>query len=238
MNVAIMQPYFFPYIGYFQLIHAVDTFVIYDDVHFIKKGWIHRNRILMEGQPHPFTVPIQKMSQNRLICEHERAQIDDVIEQQLKALRHAYQRAPHFHDVFPMLERLIRHPEPNVGRYLAHGIEAIARYFGMSTTFNLSSELGVATHLKGQARIVRICEHLKADHYINAINGMELYDEEIFRRAGLDLSFIQTNPVTYKQGPFPFQANLSIIDMMMHCPKQDIQSMLEDYALVSNRQVT
>ncbi|WP_214803788.1 MULTISPECIES: WbqC family protein [unclassified Exiguobacterium] len=238
MNVAIMQPYFFPYIGYFQLIHAVDTFVVYDDVHFIKKGWIHRNRILIDGNPHPITLPIQKMSQNRLICDHERSQPDEIVEQQLKLLRHAYHKAPQFEHVFPLLERVIRHPERNVGKYLAYSIEEVARYLGISTTFILSSELNAGVGLKGQARILNICEHLRATHYVNAINGMDLYDTEVFEQAGIDLSFIETEPIIYHQGSCPFQANLSIIDVMMHCPKQEIQLILERYALVSNRQVT
>ncbi|TCI22594.1 hypothetical protein EVJ33_06940 [Exiguobacterium sp. SL-10] len=238
MNVAIMQPYFFPYIGYFQLIHAVDTFVVYDDVHFIKKGWIHRNRILLDGNPHPFTLSIQKMSQNRLICDHERAQPNEIVEQQLKLLRHAYHKAPQFEHVFPLLERVIRAPERNVGKYLAYGIEEIARYLGISTTFMLSSELSAGVELKGQARILKMCQQLGATHYVNAINGMALYDTDVFEQAGIDLSFVVTEPVTYHQGPFPFQANLSIIDVMMYCSKSDIQLMLKRYARVSNRQVT
>lgn len=238
MNVAIMQPYFFPYIGYFQLIHAVDTFVVYDDVHFIKKGWIHRNRILLDGNPHPFVLSVQKMSQNRLICEHERAHPDEVAEQQLKLLRHAYQKASQFEQVFPLLERVIRNPELNVGKYVASGIEEVARYLGISTKMVLSSELCAGIGLKGQARILHMCQRLGASHYVNAINGMDLYDADVFERAGLDLSFIETQPITYHQGPFPFQANLSIIDVMMNCSKQEIQLILERYALVSNRQVT
>lgn len=238
MNVAIMQPYFFPYIGYFQLIHAVDTFVVYDDVHFIKKGWIHRNRILLDGNPHPFVLSVQKMSQNRLICEHERAHPDEVAEQQLKLLRHAYQKASQFEQVFPLLERVIRNPERNVGKYVAYGIEQVARYLGISTTFILSSELNAGIGLKGQARILHICQQLRATHYVNAINGMDLYDDEVFEQAGIDLSFIETEPIIYQQGSFPFQTNLSIIDVMMHCSQQEIQLMLERYALVSNRQVT
>lgn len=238
MNVGIMQPYFFPYIGYFQLIHAVDTFVVYDDVHFIKKGWIHRNRVLIDGNPHPFTLSIQKMSQNRLICDHERSQPDEIAEQQLKLLRHAYHKAPQFEHVFPLLERVIRHPERNVGKYLANGIEEVARYLGISTTFILSSELNAGFGLKGQTRIIKMCEQLRATHYVNAINGMCLYDADVFEQARIDLSFIKTDSITYDQGPYTFQPNLSIIDVMMHCSKPEIQFMLERYALVSNRQVT
>lgn len=237
MNVAIMQPYFFPYIGYFQLIHAVDTFVIYDDVQFIKKGWIHRNRVLVEGQPHPFVLPVQKMSQNRLICQHERALPHDVVAEQLKLLKHAYQKAPQFESVFPLLEQVLSHPERNVGRYLAYGIEAVARYLGIQTTFIVSSELLEGVHLKSQARIISICQRLRADRYINAINGMELYDATAFEQVGIELSFIETRPFVYHQSRHPFQPNLSIIDVMMHCSKQDIQTMLDNHDLVTNRQV-
>ncbi|WP_114167009.1 WbqC family protein [Exiguobacterium sp. TNDT2] len=238
MNVAIMQPYFFPYLGYFQLIHAVDAFVVYDDVHFIKKGWIHRNRILLDSVPHPFTLSVQKMSQNRLIGDHERAQPDEIAEQQLQLLRHAYSKAPQFEHAYPLLERVIRHPERNVGKYLAYGLEEVARHLGISTTFILSSELNAGVGLKGQARIIHICEQLGATHYINAINGVDLYDADVFEQTGIDLSFIETESIAYDQGPCPFQPNLSIIDVMMHCSPQEIRLMLDRYALVSNRQVT
>lgn len=237
MNVAIMQPYFFPYIGYFQLMHAVDTFVVYDDVHFMKKGWIHRNRILLEGEPHPIVLPIQKASQNRLICDHERALMDEAVEKQLTLLRQAYQKAPYFDIAFPVVEQVLRYPESNVGRYLMYGLERIARYFGLDTRFLLSSDLEPIEELRGQARIIERCRQLGATHYVNAINGMSLYDPDAFSEYGIRLSFLKTDPITYEQGEGPFHPNLSILDVMMYNDPVKVKELLSEYALVSSRHV-
>lgn len=238
MKVAIMQPYFFPYIGYYQLIHAVDTFVIYDDVHFIKKGWIHRNYILVDGHKHPLTMSVEKMSQNRLILEHERANIEDVTRHQLKHLYHGYRRAPQFERVMPLLEQVLRYEDRNVSRYLAHSLETIARSLGIQTTFVRSSDLAIGKTLKGQDRVLAICQALGATDYINAINGRALYDADAFEQKGIRLSFIDTDIAPYDQGTDEFEPYLSIIDLMMHCSKEEMQLMLDRYELISNRQVT
>ncbi|MCT4781665.1 MULTISPECIES: WbqC family protein [Exiguobacterium] len=238
MKVAIMQPYFFPYIGYYQLIHAVDTFVIYDDVHFIKKGWIHRNYILVDEHKVPLTMSVKKMSQNRLILEHERANIEDVIRHQLKHLYHGYRRTSQFERVMPVLEQAIEYEDRNVSRYLAHSIETIARYLGIRTNIICSSDLAIGKALRGQDRVLAICQALGATEYINAINGRALYDADAFDERGIRLSFIDTDIVPYDQGMETFEPYLSIIDLMMHCSKEEMQLMLDRYALISNRQVT
>lgn len=238
MNVAIMQPYFFPYIGYFQLIHAADTFVVYDDVHFIKKGWIHRNRILLDGEPYPLVLPIRKASQNRLISEHERALPDETVEKQLVLIRQAYRKAPYFDMAMPIIEKVLRYPEVNVARYLLHGLKEVAEYIGLQTNFLLSSELESTGELKGQERIVERCRQLGATHYINAINGISLYDAESFERHGIALSFLKSESEPYEQGDGPFYPNLSILDVMMYNHPQEIRKRIEQYTLLSSHRVT
>lgn len=238
MKVAIMQPYFFPYIGYFQLMHAVDTFVIFDDVQFIKKGWIHRNQIVIDGEPHPFTLSIQKMSQNKLICEHERALAEETVVRQIKQLHHAYQKAPYFNEVMPVLERALSNPERNVAIYLAQSLQEVARYLQIDTRFLLTSELERDPTLRGQERVIDYCRQLGATHYINAINGRALYDEESFQHDGIALSFLQSDLPAYRQGTDTYLPYMSIIDCMMNCSAQHIHEMLHRYELVANHQPT
>ncbi|MGA9467615.1 MAG: WbqC family protein [Exiguobacterium marinum] len=238
MKVAIMQPYFFPYIGYYQLMHEVDTFVIFDDANFIKKGWVHRNQILMDGEPHPFILPIQKMSQNKLISEHERALIEETVFKQIKQLRHAYHNAPYFEEAMPVLESCLTYPETNVAAYLSHGLIEVVRYLGIDSTILRTSDLQPNRELKGQERIIDYCQQLDATHYINAINGMSLYDQKSFQRVGIELSFLQSELPAYKQGTDTFHPYLSIIDCMMNCSIDEIHHMLHAYDLVTNRQTT
>lgn len=238
MKVAIMQPYFFPYIGYFQLMHAVDTFVIFDDVQFIKKGWIHRNQIVMDGEPHPFTLSIQKMSQNKLICEHERALAEETVVRQIKQLHHAYQKAPYFNEAMPVLERALSNPERNVAIYLAQSLQEVARYLHIDTTFLYTSDLNGDPTLRGQERILDYCRQLGATHYINAINGKALYDEESFQKSGVALSFLQSDLPAYRQGTDTYLPYMSIIDCMMNCSAQHSHEMLHRYELVANHQPT
>lgn len=238
MKVAIMQPYFFPYIGYFQLMHAVDTFVIFDDVQFIKKGWIHRNQIVMDGEPHPFTLSIQKMSQNKLICEHERALAEETVVRQIKQLHHAYQKAPYFNEAMPVLERALSNPKRNVAIYLAQSLQEVAHYLQIDTSFLFTSDLKGNPALKGQERILDYCRQLDATHYINAINGRALYDEESFQKSGVALSFLQSDLPAYRQGTDTYLPYMSIIDCMMNCSAQHIHEMLHRYKLVANHQPT
>lgn len=238
MKVAIMQPYFFPYIGYFQLMHAVDRFVFFDDVQFIKKGWIHRNQILMHGEPHPFTLPIQKMSQNKLISEHERALPEETVLKQLKQLQHAYHKSPYFEEAMPVLERALSYSEMNVASYLAQGLKEVARYLRIDTPFLFTSELNRDSTLNGQGRIIDYCQQLDATHYINAINGMKLYNQNAFEEVDMTLSFLQSRLPEYNQGTNVFQPYMSIIDCMMNCSVDEIHHMLQKYELVTNRPTT
>lgn len=230
MKLAIMQPYFFPYLGYFQLMAAVDFFLIFDDVHFIKKGWIHRNYILLNQAAHPFTLPIQKMSQNRLILDHERANPKETVEQQLLLLYHAYHKAPYYAEVMPHLERMLRNEEPNVARYLGHQLETIRDYLGLDTVIHYTSSFENEDHLKKEARLLDLCNRFDAHHYINPIGGKALYDDETFERAGVHLEFLEMQPLSYRQFGDVFVPNLSIIDVLMFNPRARVQQLLDTHS--------
>jgi len=224
-----MQPYFFPYVGYFQLIRAVDLFVIYDDVTYIKQGWINRNRILLNNQAYMFTLNLIGASSFKLINQ---IKIGNNKEKLLKTIEQAYVKAPHYKDVMPVLRDMFLNEETNLSRYLTYSILKVTQYLGTKTEIIISSEIDKQNELRGSEKVLHICQILNADTYINAIGGMELYSKENFRQEGIELLFIRSNPITYKQFHDEFIPWLSIIDVMMFNSKENIDVMLKDMELV------
>lgn len=230
MRVSIMQPYVFPYIGYFQLIHNVDVFVVYDDVNFRKRSWINRNRILLNNNAHLFTLNLCEASSSKQINE---ILVGNNQKTLIKTFRHAYCRAPYFEQVMPLLETLLLYPEPRLDLYLMHQLKTIARYLGMHTRFILSSEVEKDNSLKGQDKLLAICDALGADSYTNAIGGQLLYSEEDFASQGIDLKFIKSHDIRYRQFGEEFISWLSIIDVLMFNSVTDIHRFLDAYDLIS-----
>jgi len=230
-----MQPYLFPYIGYFQLLHAVDRFVLYDDVAYIKQGWINRNRILINGAAAYITIPLKHASSHRLICEIE---TDDSAQNRcwnaklLKSVSNAYRRAPQFAMVFPLLEEVFSAAVPLVGDVARAGIEAVARVLHIRTPLVRSSTAHPDAGATGARRVIDICRAEGATEYINPIGGTALYDARTFRDAGLELRFLRTRPLSYPQFRDPFVANLSIIDVLMFNPPDVVRDLLDQYDLV------
>jgi len=231
MKIAIMQPYFFPYIGYFQLIAAVDKFIIYDDVSFINRGWINRNNILINGKAGLISVPLNGASQNKRIKD-----IIPVSEQKwkhslLKTIEQNYKKASQFDVVYPMLQQVINANTGSISEFNYTGIKCVCDYLGISTTLIPSSEIYANNELKGQFRIMDICKKENAQHYINPSGGVELYDREIFTRVGISLSFLKSELPPYKQFTDYFTPALSIIDVMMFCDSDDIKFQLTRFRL-------
>lgn len=229
MKLAIMQPYLFPYLGYFQLIHAVDAFVVYDDVNYIKGGWINRNYILSQGNKLLITLPLQGASPNRLIKQIE---VSGRAEKMLKTLRQCYGKAPQFQRVFPLLENILIQPEKNLARFLDYGLRQICDYLCLHPRWHISSMLNKENRQRGPDKVMSICAELGATHYINAAGGRGLYDPEKFARMGVRLSFIQSRHISYKQLGRTFVPNLSIIDVLMFEDRDQCCRLLEEYDLV------
>ncbi|MCV6638076.1 WbqC family protein [Candidatus Albibeggiatoa sp. nov. NOAA] len=231
MKVAIMQPYFLPYIGYFQLIQAVDKFIILDDVNYIPKGWINRNRILVNHQPYLFTLPLQKASQNKKINELYLEQDLKQHSKLLKTIYLAYKKAPYF-EFYSILEEIVHYPKIQLINYIEHSLQKIMIYLNIQTQMIKSASVYQNQHLKGQARILDICQQEQADTYINLMGGQALYDKNAFAQAGIQLQFIQTQPIVYKQFSNHFVPNLSIIDVLMFNSTKQSQFLLNQYQLV------
>jgi hypothetical protein len=231
MRLAVMQPYLFPYLGYFQLMASVDRFVLFDDVHFIKRGWINRNRILLDGGDHLFTVPLQRASQNRLISDT--LIVDDYTWKKdlLKTLEQAYRRAPHFAAVFPVVEAAVLNNERSIARFVAHSLNLIVAYIGIPVELVSSSQPYRNCHLKGQDRILDICLKEGASAYHNAIGGRDLYDPARFTTEGIALRFVLPNFRQYEQRAPAFIAGLSIVDVLMWNDVEAVQTMLNEYEL-------
>ena len=227
MKIGIMQPYLFPYIGYWQLIHAVDAFVVYDDVNY-KRGWINRNNILLNGERRLFTIKLEGASQCRLIND---IAILDTFSGFVKTLRQYYNKTPFFREVMDLLNKIIMFDKSNLAAFIAGSISIIAEYMEIDTKLLMSSDIEKNNSLKGQAKIIDICNILRATEYINAIGGVELYNAAAFKENGVKLKFLKTNFVPYEQFKNEFIPGLSIIDVMMFNSKEKIRDMLKNYEL-------
>jgi hypothetical protein len=232
MKLAIMQPYFLPYIGYFQLIAAVDAFIVYDNIKYTKKGWINRNRMLLNGKDAMFSLPIRKDSDSLDVVERELA-ADFDHSKLLNQFRGAYARAPYFMQIFPLLERIVCCEERNLFRYLHHAIIELCVHLGIETEILISSSIAIDHDLRAEDRVLALCRAQGADVYINAIGGMELYDRNVFRAKGLELRFLRTKPFEYAQFGTPFVPLLSIVDVMMFNAREQVAvAIREGYELV------
>lgn len=237
MKVAIMQPYLFPYLGYWQLIKSVDTFVILDDVNFIKKGYINRNSILLNHKSHLFSIPIDRPSQNKLIMDTKLKFSNEEKYQFLRKIYLSYKKAKCFEQVYHMLEEIVLFDENDLTTYIEHSLLKISRYLGLNTKFIRSSSINVGCGLKGQDLIIEKCKSLKANIYINSIGGMSLYNADRFLEEKIELYFIKmkTEKICYKQFNDSFVSNLSIIDVLMFNTKNEILNMLQCYELLQNQ---
>lgn len=232
MKLGIMQPYFIPYIGYWQLMNAVDKYVIYDDVNFIKGGWINRNRILVNGEPKYFNVPMLGASPYKLINEVGVNNDRKLTDKNLRALEWAYRKAPYYGDVFPLMERVLESGKDDIASYIAESFRIIGEYLDIKTEFIISSDLEKDCEQKGQDKVLSICKLLGATEYYNAIGGQELYSFEDFKAQDITLKFLKTSDIVYEQFGNEFQPNLSIVDVMMFNSREQVQQMLKKYTLV------
>jgi len=234
MRLGIMQPYLFPYIGYFQLINTVDRFVIHDDVQWIKGGWINRNRILVQGEAQYITLPVKKDS-DQLNINRRMLTADSAVQKQktLRKLEGTYRKAPHFAAVMELVCDCFSFQDENVCAFVAHSLQRCCDYLGIQTPFVFSSTLNKRNDLQAQDRVLDINRTIGATHYINPIGGTELYRKDRFTDHGLCLNFLQPRPVEYRQfAGHAFVPFLSIIDVMMFNTVEEAGGLLQEFDLV------
>lgn len=223
MKIAVMQPYLFPYVGYYQLVAAVDRFVFFDDVNFIVRGWINRNRILVGGEPRYFTVPLRGVSQNALINSVAVMADDPKWSRQiLDTLRQTYAKAPFRAAVMPIVEEVLLGTGPSISVMAESSVRRVCEYVGISPSWATSSMRDYGNrHLKAQERVIDICRREGASAYINPANGRALYSVSDFARAGLDLGFLRPTLSSYPQRATEFVPGLSILDLLMNVPPEE-----------------
>jgi hypothetical protein len=231
VTLGIMQPYFLPYIGYWQLLAAVDRFVVYDNIQYAKKGWINRNRFLRNGADAFFTVPLKKASDFLNIADRS---IADDFEPKtlLNPLAAAYRRAPFFGTVFPLIETIVAAAPRNLFEYLHQSIGLVAGYLEIRTPVVVSSTVAIDHGLKSDRKVLAICQALGATRYVNPIGGRALYSVPAFAGEGIELKFIESRPITYRQYDNPFVPSLSIVDVMMFNSQDAVRGLLGEYDLL------
>ncbi len=233
-TVAIMQPYAFPYLGYFSLVAAADVFVFYDDVNYIPRGWINRNRVLINGQSHTFTIPVAGASQNDRILDVRLHEFDGFRDKFLKQVRLAYARAPNFEAGYAYVLSVFACEPATIAQLAIDSVTLLCRQLGIERRFLRSSQLSPETQGMDKAeRLVAITRALGATKYVNALGGTALYDKPRFAALGVELSFVSPRLGAYPQGQAAeFTAGLSIIDVLMNNSAAQVVRMIGDYELV------
>ena len=195
-----MQPYLFPYIGYWQLLAAVDEFVLLDDVQYINRGWINRNRILVEGRDHLFSFSVKKDSQQKKINERFFAEDFSVDRTRfLRTLQCSYSKAPYFEPVIGLVERSLEFSRENLARNLGGNIALLSDYLQIKTPVRYASDIDCDKQLKAQAYILELTRRLQGNVYVNLSGGKQLYDRAVFSENAIELLFIQAELIEYKQ---------------------------------------
>lgn len=228
MKVGIMQPYFMPYIGYFQLINAVDKFVIYDNIQYSKRGWINRNRILVNGKDEFITLPLKKDSDylnvvDRQLSDNAMLELKKIV----RKIEEVYRKAPFFELRFPLVKEILENNECNLFQFLLQSLKAVLQELDIKTEIVVSSQININHSLKGKEKVLALCQALETKTYINPIGGLELYNREQFNARGIKLQFIKSDKVAYNQFGNDYIPWLSIIDVMMFNNNEKIKMFLD-----------
>ena len=232
MKVAITQPYYFPYIGYFQLIKSVDLFIVYDNIKYTKKGWINRNRILQNGKDVMFSLALKKDSDFLDVRERELS-VDFDTDKLLNQIKGAYHRAPFFSQTFPLIEQVMCYEDRNLFGFIHNSLVRICAHLEIATEIRISSNIPIDHDLMNRDKVLALCNAVGASTYVNPIGGMELYSRDAFLVQDLDLKFLKSKPLEYAQFANEFVPWLSIIDVMMFNPLDEMQTLISNnYELI------
>lgn len=233
MKIAIMQPYFLPYIGYFQLLNSVDKFVIYDNIQFTKKGWINRNRMLLNGDDEYFTLPLKKGSDYLNVNQRELSdsfEVDKV--KLLRTIKERYSKSPQYDIINPLIESIFNYDDKNLFGFILNALNRIKDFLDIETEIVISSNIPINHDLKSQDKVIAICKSLKATQYINAIGGLELYEKSKFLENEIELKFIKSRAIEYDQFGKKFVPWLSVLDVLYFNSKVKTKEYLHQYTML------
>ncbi|WP_292467997.1 WbqC family protein [Methanolobus sp.] len=234
MKLGIMQPYFLPYIGYWQLLNVVDNFVIGDNLQFTKKGWMRRNRFLNNGKEDVFSVPVKSGSNYSNICDIQISEqyFEKDADKLFRRIKAAYLKAPYFEQAMPIIEKCIYCEEQNLFDFLLNSIKTVSKYLEIDTEITILSTIDMDHSLKREHKVLEICKKMSATSYLNPIGGLELYKSEFFESEGIELGFINTQNIEYQQFNSEFIPSLSIVDVMMFNSLDNIKHYLNCYDII------
>ncbi len=239
MKIAIMQPYFMPYIGYFQLINAVDKFVLYDNIEYTKKGWINRNRILVNGKDEYITLPLKKDSDYLHVNQRFLSDSFNVeIKKTLNKIGEVYRKAPQYSQTMTLLNEIFWYEEKNLFEYIKHSIRKLLSILDIQTEIVVSSDINIIHDLKSVDKVLAICENLKSKTYINPIGGVSLYSHSTFKQKQINLLFLKSNSIQYHQFNREFVPWLSIIDVLMFNDIERVKQLINtEFQLIENESI-
>ena len=232
-RVAAIQPYLFPYVGYFQLMAACDELLLLDDVQYVTRRWINRNRILVNGEPSWITLPVRHACRDLPINERRYAREPLTARRVLHQIEAAYRRAPHLASVLALVDDALTGTDDNVARINARALALVAGAVGIDTPVVLASDTRGNRGLRGEDAIIELCRRRGATAYLNPIGGSGLYDSSRFAAAGLSLEFLQFEAPAYPQFGAPFVPRLSIVDVMMFNALATVRAMITRGSIVA-----
>ena len=254
MKLAIMQPYLFPYIGYFQAINAVDKYLLYDNLNFIKEAWMNRNKFLViNGSPTFFIAELKEKSSFKKIYEIELIENYSWRKKILNSIFLNYKKAKYFNHIYPLFENVINYPTNKLTELNFQSIKHVCDYLNIKTKISRDSfkynsieikllnknidkknfpDLDLIDWQRKVVRVLEICRIEKANVFINAVGGMGLYNKEVFSNNGIELFFVKTLDYNYKQQSMVFYPNLSIVDVLMNCGKAGTNNLINNYELI------
>lgn len=234
MKIGIMQPYFFPYLGYWQIMNAVDKYIVYDNIQYTKKGWFNRNRFLQNGHDELFSINLEKASDFLDVRDRNISPVFDR-KKLLEQFKNAYRKAPCFSTNFPLVEQIVMCSEMNLFKYLFNGIQIMHDVLDMKSELIISSTVNIDHSKKSSEKVKDLVLAVGGDEYINPIGGMDLYSYEDFKKSGIELKFHKMSDIVYKQFDNPFVPSLSIVDALMFNSLPEIKQMLNAYTLIKER---
>lgn len=232
MKITIMQPYFLPYIGYFQLMSAVNEFVILDDVNYIKRGWINRNRILVDGKEMYITKPIRGASQNKRINELQFVDDPGIGENMLRTISYAFRKSLFYLESEELFRNVILNTELRVPEYLEYSLIKLCEKLDIKVKISRASSYRNMLHASGQDGIIELCKILGCDSYYNAIGGQKLYDKKAFSSEGIELNFVKTDFEKMRMISSFQHLDYSILEIMAEHERSRVKDLLACFSII------
>lgn len=236
MKIGIMQPYFFPYIGYFSLIKNTDKFILFDPVQFIRHGWIERNRVLKPQLGWQYiAVPLVKHELSTAIKDVRINNSEDWKNRLLAQLQHYKKKSPFYKQTIEVVQKGLDIETDSIVQLNYLTLKAVCDYLEIPFDCEIFSEMNLEIEQVNAPDewALNICKALGYKEYWNPPGGMEFFDPKKYEEAGIDLKFQKVNvqPYPQRRGPENIETGLSIIDVMMFNSPEVIKDMLDDYEL-------